>query len=174
MPKFPGDAHQMGRYINGVYFRGWRDFDTREEAKDAAKRIRESGIPARAITLGETHGMNYGMQAPERYIVYLPYEASWTVASAALERKGTIQPLVEAPKEAVPVPTKMKPIKITEEQDAAIDPLVKATGDKSFSDLVRRLLAQEAERVGAEWPDNMPSKEETMRRAQSKRWPKDE
>lgn len=81
---------------------------------------------------------------------------------------------VEFKPEAPTMPTKMKPIKITEEQDAAIPVLVEATGDKSFSDLVRRLLAQEAARLGVEWPDNMTSKEDTMRRAQAKRWPKDD
>ncbi len=70
--------------------------------------------------------------------------------------------------------TKMKPIKVTEEQDVAIEPLVKASGDKSFSDLVRRLLAQEAARLGVEWPDNMPTRDETIKKAYSNRWPKGE
>jgi predicted CopG family antitoxin len=76
--------------------------------------------------------------------------------------------------EALPMPTKMKPIKITEEQDAAIEPLVKSAGDKSFSDLVRRLLAQEAARLGVEWPDNMPTPDQNIRKAMDKRWTKDD
>lgn len=76
--------------------------------------------------------------------------------------------------EAPTMPTKMKPIKITSEQDSAIPVLVEATGDKSFSDLVRRLLAQESARVGVEWPDNMPAADQNIRKAMDKRWKQDE
>ncbi len=75
MPKFPGDAHQMARYINGVLYRGLQDFDTRDECKAAAKKLRENGVLARAITIPEGFRMNMFMAAPERYIVYVSTES---------------------------------------------------------------------------------------------------
>lgn len=69
--------------------------------------------------------------------------------------------------------TKKILITITDEQSETTGPLVQATGDKSLSDLVRRLLAEEAARVAIEWPDNMLSREETIKKAYAKRWPKD-
>lgn len=65
-------------------------------------------------------------------------------------------------------------ITITDEQNKATGPLVEATGDKSLSHLVRRLLAEEAMRVDSKWPDNFASTDETIKKAQSKRWTKPE
>lgn len=85
-----------------------------------------------------------------------------------------INSLDDCAKVASSMPTKMKPIKITEEQDQAIPNLIEAAGDKSFSDLVRRLLAQEAERLSVTWPDNMPTPDQNIRKAIPKRWPRDQ
>ena len=69
--------------------------------------------------------------------------------------------------------TKKILITITDEQSEITGPLVKATGDKSLSELVRRLLAVEAARVAIAWPDNMATRDETIKKAYSNRWPKD-
>lgn len=65
-------------------------------------------------------------------------------------------------------------ITITDEQSEATGPLVEATGEKSLSHLVRRLLAEEAARVDVEWPDNMLTPEQTIKKAYQARWPKAE
>lgn len=68
--------------------------------------------------------------------------------------------------------TKKILITITDQQSEATGPLVEATGEKSLSHLVRRLLAEEARRVDSEWPDNFASTDETIKKAQAKRWTK--
>lgn len=68
--------------------------------------------------------------------------------------------------------TKQKLMKYTDEQDAALNALTEAAG-KTYADLVRGLLAAEAERRGIVWPDNMPTREETIKKAYSNRWPKE-
>jgi hypothetical protein len=60
-------------------------------------------------------------------------------------------------------------ITITDEMSEATAPLMQATGDKSLSEMVRRLLGEEAARVGAEWPDNMPSPETNIQKANQAR-----
>lgn len=65
-------------------------------------------------------------------------------------------------------------ITISDEQSEATGPLVEATGEKSLSDLVRRLLKEEASRVGTIWPDNMLTPEQTIQKAYQARWPKSE
>lgn len=59
----------------------------------------------------------------------------------------------------------------TDEQIVVIEKITKATRE-TYSDLVRRLLAAEASRLDIEWPDNMPTRDDTIREAQKKRWPK--
>jgi hypothetical protein len=68
--------------------------------------------------------------------------------------------------------TKQKLMKYTDEQDAAVTQITDAT-DETYAELVRRLLAQEAARLGIEWPDNMLTREETIKKAYTNRWPKD-
>lgn len=95
-----------------------------------------------------------------------------TVGASQL-RIAKISGFDDHPKANPLMSTKTKLFKITEEQDEALSNLLEASKDKSLSDLVRRLLKEEAERLSVNWPDNMSSKEETMRRAQSQRWTKD-
>jgi hypothetical protein len=45
---------------------------------------------------------------------------------------------------------------------------------ETYAELVRRLLAQEAASLAIEWPNDMPTRDETIRDAQKKRWKKDE
>jgi predicted CopG family antitoxin len=96
------------------------------------------------------------------------------IVGASELKIAKISGLDDCVKDRSPMPTKMKPIKITEEQDAAIENLVTAAGDKSFSHLVRRLLKEEAERLSVTWPDNMPTFDQNIRKAIDKRWKQDE
>lgn len=66
-----------------------------------------------------------------------------------------------------------KEMLFTPEQNNALVNLMTITGDKSYADLVRRLIAQEAAAQDIEWPDNMPAAK-TLKEARAKRWPKDE
>lgn len=65
-----------------------------------------------------------------------------------------------------------KEMLFTPAQNNALSNIQTLTGDKSYADLVRRLLAQEAERVGVSWPDDMPTKKDNAKKGVSKRWPK--
>jgi hypothetical protein len=58
------------------------------------------------------------------------------------------------------------------QQDAALTKLTQATGE-TYADLVRRLVAAEAAKHGIVWPDNMLTREETIKKAYANRWPKD-
>lgn len=69
--------------------------------------------------------------------------------------------------------TKQKLMLYTDAQIAALEKIMAAKGE-TYAELVRRLLSIEAASLGIEWPDDMPSREETMRAAQKKRWAKDE
>jgi hypothetical protein len=69
--------------------------------------------------------------------------------------------------------TKQKLMLYTDTQVIALEKIMQAK-DETYAELVRRLLAREAESLSIEWPDDMPTREETMRQAQKKRWPKDE
>jgi hypothetical protein len=71
------------------------------------------------------------------------------------------------------MPTKQKLMLFTDTQIAALEKIMAAKGE-TYAELVRRLLANEAASLSIEWPDDMPTREETMREAQKKRWPKDE
>lgn len=65
---------------------------------------------------------------------------------------------------------KQKLMLYTDTQIVALEKIMTAKGE-SYSDLVRRLLSAEASRLGIEWPDNMPTRDETIRAAQKNRWP---
>lgn len=62
----------------------------------------------------------------------------------------------------------------TPEQNNALANLMTVTDDRSYADLIRRLIADEAARLGLEWPDNMPTKKDNARKGISKRWPQKE
>jgi hypothetical protein len=64
---------------------------------------------------------------------------------------------------------KQKLMLYTDAQMIALDQIMRAKGD-TYAELVRGLLADEAVRLGLVWPDDMPTKQETMRNAQKKRW----
>jgi hypothetical protein len=68
---------------------------------------------------------------------------------------------------------KQKLMLYTDTQIIALEKIMQAKGE-TYAELVRGLLAAEAARLGMDWPDDMPTREETMRDAQKKRWPKDE
>ncbi len=73
MPKFPVDnERQLYRFFGLEMSTGYQFTNSKAENKKLAKYLRSHGIPAKSIILPETHGMNYGMQAPERYCVYIP------------------------------------------------------------------------------------------------------
>ena len=73
MPKFPvSNERQLYRFIKGKMWTGYEFTESKEQNKSLAKFLRSEGVPARAFILPETNGMNYGMQAPERYVVYIP------------------------------------------------------------------------------------------------------
>lgn len=67
---------------------------------------------------------------------------------------------------------KQKLMLYTDTQLAALEEIMAAKGE-SYAELVRRLLANEAASLGIEWPDDMPTRDETIRDAQKKRWKKD-
>lgn len=69
--------------------------------------------------------------------------------------------------------TIQKKMLYTPQQNEALEALTQATGE-TYADLVRRLVKDEAIRLGVAWPDNMARVEDTIRKAQSKRWPKDD
>lgn len=60
-----------------------------------------------------------------------------------------------------------KEIKYTLEQGEALDNLVAAAGDRTYAQMVRRLIKQEAERLGLPFAMNMPDKVDTARVAQA-------
>lgn len=66
-----------------------------------------------------------------------------------------------------------KEMKYTDEQGKALDLLAKKTNE-TYAEMVRRLIADEAARLGIDFPQNMLSKQETIKIALEKRWPKDE
>ena len=66
---------------------------------------------------------------------------------------------------------KQKAMLYTPEQVQALGLLAAATGE-TYSDLVRRLVAAEAEMKGIDWPDNMLSRAEAIKKAYELRWPK--
>jgi len=66
---------------------------------------------------------------------------------------------------------KQKAMLYTPEQIRALDLLAEATGE-TYSDLVRRLVAVEAARLNIDWPDNMLSRAEAIKKAYELRWPK--
>lgn len=68
--------------------------------------------------------------------------------------------------------TIQKKMLYTPQQNEALEALTQATGE-TYADLVRRLVKDEAIRLGVAWPDNMARVEDTIRKAQSQRWPKD-
>ena len=68
--------------------------------------------------------------------------------------------------------TKQKAMLYTPEQVQALGLLAAATGE-TYSDLVRRLVAAEATRLNIDWPDNMLSRAEAIKKAYELRWPKD-
>ena len=59
------------------------------------------------------------------------------------------------------------------EKSASIQSVMQQTGE-SFEALIERLLATEAARHGIDFPMNMPTIDQTIRKAQSTRWPKDQ
>ena len=67
--------------------------------------------------------------------------------------------------------TKQKAMLYTSEQIRALDLLAEATGE-TYSDLVRRLVAAEAEMKGIDWPNNMLTRTEAIKKAYELRWPK--
>ena len=67
--------------------------------------------------------------------------------------------------------TKQKAMLYTPEQIRALDLLAEATGE-TYSDLVRRLVAAEAEMKGIDWPNNMLTRGEAIKKAYELRWPK--
>jgi hypothetical protein len=69
--------------------------------------------------------------------------------------------------------TKQKLMLYTDRQVIALEKIMQAKGE-TYAELVRRLLAQEAASLAIEWPNDMPTRDETIRDAQKKRWKKDE
>lgn len=53
----------------------------------------------------------------------------------------------------------------TPEQWETSETIRQSTNDATHAELIRRLLALEAERLGIAWPDNMPTKKENSRKA---------
>lgn len=72
MPRLgPIGVNKLYRYIGNAPWEGYCETDTRENLKALAAYLRESGIPARAITLPQSKTW-YGHL--ERYVLYLPRE----------------------------------------------------------------------------------------------------
>lgn len=69
--------------------------------------------------------------------------------------------------------TKQRIVKVTNEQDEAVTSLTESTGE-TYADLVRRLLAAEAEKHGIAFPMNMPASNDNIRKAYESRWPKED
>ena len=76
MPKFPGSAYQMSRYIRNRLWRGFEEYDSKEEAQRDAAILRDAGHKARVIVIPEGCRMNIFMAAPERYIIYVHSDAN--------------------------------------------------------------------------------------------------
>ena len=64
---------------------------------------------------------------------------------------------------------KQKAMLYTPEQVQALGLLAAATGE-TYSDLVRRLVAAEAKMRGIDWPDNMLTRAEAIKKAYKLRW----
>lgn len=63
---------------------------------------------------------------------------------------------------------KTRLMKYTPEQDTAIDALLAATGE-TYADMVRRLIEGEAAKHHITFPQNMPTKQQTMAKAREMR-----
>jgi hypothetical protein len=68
--------------------------------------------------------------------------------------------------------TVQKIVKLTDAQAIALETLLSKTGE-TFAEFVRRNAEQEAAQHNIIFPQDMLTREETIKKAYSNRWPKD-